>query len=127
MDSPQKPETKPKVFFDGACPVCSVEMNRYRNNSRACDLDFVDISKSDFSAEAEGLDSKRVNEIFHIKTESGEVLLGVEGFRYIWKTLPGYRWAYELSGLPPARFLLNIGYEIFRRLRPYLPKRKNDN
>jgi len=116
-------ESKPKVFFDGACPICSIEMKRYQGSERACDLEFVDISDSQFSAASENLDAKKVNEIFHLKTHTGEVLVGVEAFRYIWKTLPGYHWAYRLSAYWPVRVLLKFGYEIFRRIRPHLPKK----
>ncbi len=118
---------KPKVFFDGACPICSFEIDRYQKKESSCSLEFVDIASSSFSAPSEGLESDKVNQIMHLKTESGEILLGVDAFQYIWKKMPEYHWLYRLSLNPVIKFFLKCGYEVFRRLRPHLPKLKKNN
>lgn len=115
---------RPKVYFDGDCYVCSLEVDHYGKNRGACQLDWVDITDQSFVPEREGLDSKRIHKVFHVRTASGELLEGVDAFREIWKNLPGYEWAYRISGFTPVRWAMMGGYEVFRRIRPYLPKKK---
>jgi predicted DCC family thiol-disulfide oxidoreductase YuxK len=114
---------KTKVYFDGDCYVCSLEMQHYSKNKGACDLQLVDISQKGFSAETEGLDPKRIHDAFHVRSADGRLIEGVDAFREIWKQLPGYGWAYKVSGFPPIHLMMRMGYGVFRRIRPYLPKK----
>lgn len=115
-----------KVYFDGACHLCSREINHYRKFSNHPVLEFIDIADPKFSAVAEGLDPVRVNREMHVRDEAGALHYGVDAFIELWRILPGYqrlsRWA-KMPGINP---ILQVGYHAFARLRPYLPKRKNN-
>lgn len=115
------------IYFDGACPLCSREMNHYRRKDRASALHFVDIADPAFDATAAGLDSRRVQEVMHVRTADGRIRTGVDAFIEIWRALPGHRWLIRLVSLPGLRQLSDLTYHVFARyIRPRLPKRVRD-
>jgi predicted DCC family thiol-disulfide oxidoreductase YuxK len=86
-------------------------------------LEFINILDPNFRPENEGLDPKRIQKYFHIKTPDGEVIEGVEAFRRIWKELPEWKWAYRISSFFPVKVVIKLGYRCFIELRPYLPRK----
>ncbi|MGC4116266.1 MAG: DUF393 domain-containing protein [Myxococcales bacterium] len=113
------------VFFDGACIVCSSEMESYRRRDRDGRLEFVDIAAPGFDAQAFGLDRVQVQRAMHVRLPSGEVRTGVAAFVEVWKRLPGFGLAARVAANPLLRPLLSAGYWVFARLiRPVLPKRR---
>lgn len=117
-------ETKQKlnIYFDGACPLCSREINHYRKKDSENKLNFIDISSSSFDAKAEGLDEKEANKYFHVKTPEGELLTGVPAFAAIWDTLGMWSVLSRFSKSFIGSNLMGLGYSVFAELRPYLPK-----
>jgi predicted DCC family thiol-disulfide oxidoreductase YuxK len=113
-----------KVFFDGGCRVCDREISIYQKSVAAHRIEFIDITGTNFNANLEGLDSKKVHEIFHVKNNRGQIFEGVLGFREIWKTLPEWGWAYRLTRPIWIQGIMNVGYRFFLRIRPYLPRKK---
>jgi predicted DCC family thiol-disulfide oxidoreductase YuxK len=113
-----------QVFFDGACYLCSTEIEHYRNKKTSTPIEFVDISSPQFSAEGHGLDPAAVQESMHVKCEDGSLRTGVEAFFEIWRRIPSYEklaWALDRRWLLP---FLHVGYAGFAKVRPYLPKKK---
>jgi predicted DCC family thiol-disulfide oxidoreductase YuxK len=113
------------IYFDGACHLCSREIEHYRRKDRKGEIRFVDISLPDFSAAAEGLDPIRVQQVMHVRTRDGRILTAVDAFLEIWKVIPGMQFLQRIASLRILRPFLDFGYHTFARLRPYLPKRKN--
>jgi len=119
-----KSEKNFKVFYDGACYLCSTEINHYRKKDTSVPFEYIDISAPNFSAVEYGLDEKQVNQEMHIQCEDGKVHTGVEAFLEIWRRIPNYNklaWALDRNWIKPV---LRIGYHGFATIRPYLPKRK---
>lgn len=114
-----------KVFFDGGCRVCAHEISIYQRSKSASLISFVDIMNPQFKAEEEGLDAQKVHRIFHVKNSSGEIFQGVAGFREIWRNLPEWQWAYRMSKPKWIQGFMNLGYQIFLRIRPFLPRKKS--
>jgi len=113
------------VYFDGACIVCSREMEHYRRLDGAGRLELVDIAAAGFDAGAEGLDPKRVQQEMHVRLPTGEVRTGVDAFVEVWRRLPGFGLLSRIAASPVSRPFLGSGYWIFARLiRPVLPKRR---
>lgn len=113
-----------KVFYDGACYLCSTEINHYRKRNTSVSFEYIDISSPEFNAADYGLDAKRVNQEMHIQCEDGKIRTGVEAFLEIWRRIPNYNrlaWALDREWIKPV---LRVGYHGFARIRPYLPKRK---
>lgn len=131
MDASQKPQSTAhvrasgqlRVYFDGLCPLCSREIELYRRRPGAERICWIDITLPGFDAIQEGLDPKRVHARFHVKATSGEVLEGVDAFVEIWRTLPSLQTLARLASLPGVRPLLRLGYAVFARIRPYLPRK----
>lgn len=113
------------VYYDGACILCSREIEHYRKLDRVQALRWVDIANPLFKAESEGLDPVRVQKVMHARRGDGTLVTGVEAFRAIWALLPRYRWAVGLSRLPGVKQALDVGYVCFATVRPWLPKRKS--
>ena len=70
---------KTVVLFDGSCPLCTPEIQLYRNNVFSDKLCFIDISDQNVVL------SSRINRTvalsrFHVVSPDGQVLSGVSGF-----------------------------------------------
>lgn len=115
-----------KVYFDGKCVVCSHEIEFYRRRAGAEKIDWVDISLLSFDALAEGLDPREVTRVFHVRDEAGRLITGVDAFIEIWKRLPSLALWAAGARLPGARPLMQVGYWAFVRIRPWLPRRKDE-
>lgn len=115
-----------KVYYDGACHLCSREIDHYKKQMASVPIEFIDVSHSRFDAKAEGVDPYLVNKYFHVRTEQGDLISGVEAFRKIWQILPKYHFLYRLSGFGPLNILMRSGYKVFAEIRPYLPKKVRD-
>jgi predicted DCC family thiol-disulfide oxidoreductase YuxK len=116
---------KLRVYYEGACHLCSREIDHYLRRPGAAELiEFVDISDPRFSAEAEGLSGAPILKYMHARRPDGELRVGIEAFLEIWRTLPGYGWLVKLVGNPVVKPLARVGYYLFAQVRPLLPKRK---
>lgn len=116
---------KLQVYYDGLCKVCSFEIEHYKKQKGSEHIAFVDIVKPEFDAKKVGLDPLLVHKYLHAKTEHGQIVSGVETFRLIWQKLPQYQWAYKASNNRIVNSALQVGYQIFVRLRPFLPRYKD--
>lgn len=114
------------VYYDGLCRVCSREIEHYKRCGGSEDLNFVDITRLDFDAQAEGLDPQAVHRFLHVRRRDGSVIAGVEAFVQIWSALPRYQWAARLAKIAIVRYGLEGFYRIFVRIRPFLPRKKAD-
>jgi len=113
------------VYFDGLCRVCSAEIEHYRRRDREERVRWVDIADPHFSAEAEGVDATRVHRVMHAKDAEGRFHTEVDAFIAIWKVIPGFHWLAGLAGLGVVRPALDLGYQAFVKVRPYLPRKKS--
>lgn len=116
-----------KVFFDGACPLCSREIDHYRKQDHRQWLEPVDISAPDFDPQRYGISHEAFMAELHAIDQAGTVFRGVAAFRAIWQAFPektGYRVMGRLVGLPLVEPLAGVAYRLFARLRPHLPGRK---
>ena len=114
------------VYYDGLCVLCSREIEHYRRSRGADLINFVDICAPGFDAGAHGVDPKAVHRVMHVKRADGTLATEVDAFIAIWTTLPGYWLLARIARLGFVRFFLNIGYHLFVRVRPYLPRRSAD-
>ena len=112
------------VYFDGACILCSREVEHYWKQEGAERIRWVNIAHPDFDPRAEGLEGRN----FHLKMHArrGETFFdGVDTFIEIWRELPRYRWVSRVVGSGLLKPGFQLGYEVFARVRPFLPKRKD--
>lgn len=114
------------IFYDGLCVLCSREIEHYRKQKGSDRFAFVDITQTDFDATKFNVDPFAVHKFMHVKSPDGQLHVGVEAFRTIWKELPKYKFLYQWTDNSLARAVLNIGYSGFVRVRPYLPRKSAD-
>ena len=105
------------VYFDGACPLCRMEISNYRAQPGADALFFVDASlaKADLGP---GLDHEKAMRRFHVRTADGTLATGAAGFVVIWRLLPGWRWAARIATIPGMLQLMELAYGAFLVVRP---------
>ena len=114
------------VYYDGLCPLCSREIAHYRTLKGQEYFYFIDITAPEFKAEKEGLDPFQIHKVMHIRTSEGDIKTGLDAFITIWQNLPKYYWLARLASKSYLKPLLNLGYNIFAKLRPYLPRNTRD-
>jgi predicted DCC family thiol-disulfide oxidoreductase YuxK len=64
---------KIKVYYDGLCVLCGREIQHYIKQEGSCNIDFIDITKSDFNPQLEGLDPYLVNKFMHVQDQAGQL------------------------------------------------------
>lgn len=115
-----------RMYFDGACHLCSREAEHYRQRDRAGRIEFIDIAAPHFDARAEGVDPVAVNRHIHARLPDGRLVTGVDAFIAFWRVLPGYGWLARFASRPLVKQVLRGGYHAFAQIRPLLPRRKVD-
>ena len=114
------------VYYDGACHLCSREIEHYRQRDTQGSLELVDIAAPGFAAAAAGLDRVQIQKSLHVRLADGTLVTGLGAFIAIWGVLPGLGTLARIAQQPLLNPLLRGGYWVFAALRPYLPKRKRD-
>ena len=119
-----KTEQKLTVFYDGLCQLCSREIDHYRKQDGASNIDFIDICQPGFKAEDQGVDPFEVHKVMHVRRPDGTLATRVEAFVEIWERLPKYRRFAKWARLRGVNQCLEVGYTAFAFVRPYLPRKK---
>ena len=108
------------TFYNGACPVCRMEIEHYMRLARRAGLQdrfaWCDVSREPAALAAYGLEGDRLTRRLHAVDAGGELLSGVPAFAAIWARLPRYRWLARLAGFGPLKPVLNAGYELLALL-----------
>ena len=110
----------PKVYYDGACPLCAREIKFYRRQEGADRICWVDISGLETIDVAPDLTRVRALARFTVRDIDGTLVSGGKAFTKIWQLLPRFRRLAMPFKLPPFAWSLDRTYEIFLALRPHL-------
>lgn len=107
------------VYFDGDCPLCSVEIAHYRACDRAGALAFVDAAGN---AAMLPPDLKQADALarFHVRQTDGRLVSGAAAFVAVWRVLPRWRWLARIASLPGVTTMLEAGYRLILPWRPRL-------
>ncbi len=123
MKSPRFPLN---VFYDGSCIVCAAEIEHYLRKDRDGKLLAIDISTPDFDPAPHQILLADFMHQLHAIDQDGQVFKGVDSFWAIWQAFPTST-VYGIMGriirLPVVNRFARIGYWLFARIRPFLPKR----
>jgi len=104
------------LFYDAACPVCSLEMDHLRERDLGGRLIFVDIGAPGFEASVHGVTLQAMNAEIHAKHADGSMLKGVEVLRLAYDAV-GLGWVLRASSWPVLRPVFDIAYRGFARHR----------
>ncbi len=117
MRNTQPSQQKPKVFFDGACPLCRREIAHYRRLKSATRLDWIDIQQAQERLAEYGIDHATAMARFHVLDTHKQWQTGAYGFVEMWSHLNGYRWIARLIRSLRLSPLLDALYRVFARWR----------
>ncbi|MEL7117634.1 MAG: DUF393 domain-containing protein [Pseudomonadota bacterium] len=120
-DIDTKTETGPTIYFDGSCPLCTVEINHYSKRPGGDRLTFVDVSRAGANLGSD-LDQDAAMRRFHVRRADGQLVSGARGFIAVWAALPGWRWLAQLARIPGVPSLLEGAYRMFLPIRPLLSR-----
>lgn len=109
--------TKPTLYYDGGCPVCSREIAMYKGQPGADNVCWVDITRVEAEQLGPELDREAAMSRLHLRTADGRLVSGAEAFTTLWKALPRWAWLGRIMGSRPLLPLLDIAYRMFLRLR----------
>lgn len=104
------------LLYDGACPVCSLEMEHLRERSTDGRLVFVDIAAPGFDAVPLGLTLQALNAEIHAVGADGTVRKGMEVLRLAYEAA-GLGWVLRPTAWGPLRPWFERGYRVFARHR----------
>ena len=117
LENAKRGKAQPRVFFDGACPICSREIGFYRGRRGAEHIDWVDVSSAVFAELPPGVDRSTLLARFHVIDINGCVRDGAEAFVALWSELPGFRQLARIAGARPVLPILERLYLIFLKFR----------
>jgi predicted DCC family thiol-disulfide oxidoreductase YuxK len=106
-----------EVFFDGSCPLCTREINLYKNTPTSCSISYSDVSSMESSEEKNKL-MKR----FHIKDQQGNMLSGAKAFVELWKQMKGWKYLAKPFDNKIGLSILEFFYVQFLKIRPIFQK-----
>ena len=111
-------DTRPTVFYDGGCALCSREIAHYRRLDRNANLRWVDVTLDRDALRSHGLDLKTAMQRLHVLNAHGHWQRGAWGFAEMWAHLPHYRWLSQFLRFTGTLLpLLDRLYSVFARWR----------
>lgn len=125
MTQDNNAEQRFTVYYDGACPLCSKEIETYRKVAGAEGLSWVDAAHCDADLLGHDLEGEAALARMHVRDESGHLISGAAAFAAIWARLPRTRWLGRLMGTRPVLWLLEPAYTLFLKVRPLWRKPVN--
>ena len=105
------------VFYDGACGLCSKEINHYRKIAPPDVFNWQDITKCDSQLKAEGITLADGLKLLHAKNTDGTIHIGVDAFILIWQQLNRWRILAVLVSIPGVRQIVDFAYRSFANRR----------
>ncbi|MGF1649424.1 MAG: thiol-disulfide oxidoreductase DCC family protein [Hyphomicrobiaceae bacterium] len=115
------PRRRVRVFYDGSCPLCRVEIAFLARRDRREGLEFVDIStRSPGESVCGPLTCGQAMRRMHVEMPDGELRSGARAFLAMWGVIPGWRWLARLLSIPPSPIVLEGLYRVFLVVRPHL-------
>lgn len=106
------------VYYDGACPICSREIDVYRGCAGAERIDWVDVGTTAVPDRIAGdLSKDQARARFHVRAADGTLVSGAAGFAALWRALPAWRWLGGVASVAPVTWLLERLYRGFLVLR----------
>jgi len=108
-----------RVFYDGACPICSREIGWLKRRIPEGNVNFEDLSLLQQDGSRCGISRKSLMQEIHAITPNGEVLKGMEVIRRLYVEA-GLGWILSPTGWPGLKRLFDFAYRVFARNRAQL-------
>jgi len=109
------------VLYDGACPLCSREIDWYRTKQASEAIRWVDLTDPAAGLPA-GITRDAALARFHVVHANGTATTGAAAFLRLWRAYPGLGRVARWLSNPLALAVLEAGYRLFLPLRPLLAR-----
>lgn len=106
-----------KIFYDGACGLCSREINHYRKIAPSGVFDWVDVMSDNSALANENISLAEALMELHGKDREGRMHVGVDAFLLIWRQIPRWRILARVVSLAPVKAIVKVVYPVFARWR----------
>lgn len=112
--------TKSTTYYNGACPVCRMEIEHYQNRAAeaGAPISWCDVSQSRDALLAKGVDEDEILRRLYVETMDGRLIGGVDAFLEIWREVPRLNWMAKAVSLPVVYQIACFIYD--RILAPFL-------
>ena len=104
------------LFFDGACPLCSLEMDDLKSRNALNRLVFVDIAQPGFDPAPYGASLQAMGELIHGMCADGTLVIGAETIRLAYRAV-GLGHLAAPTALPGLKPIFDAAYAVFARNR----------
>ena len=115
------------VFYDGACPLCVKEVEKWCKAPFRCDVEWFDITGQEDQLQKRGIDPELALLELHTKTCDGKIYTSIDSYGLLLSQLNRWRWLGWLMRLPVIKPVLKWNYDWMTRVRlkreGRLPKR----
>lgn len=102
------------VYYDGACPICNSEIQRYRKAREVTSarIAFTNLATTTNVARPLGLNREDARRRLYTRSASGEVKSGVDAMIEIWQRLAAYTWLAKIARLPGIHGVSEVIYDF---------------
>lgn len=102
------------VLYNDKCPVCSFEIDHYRDLclKRSLLPEFEKISEKGDMLRTSGLSVDDAKKRLHVMLPTGELKVGIDAFLALWAELPGYRLLGKVLRIPGLYHLSQAAYNF---------------
>ena len=103
---------KPVVYYNGACPVCSFEINRYQDlQNGKTGIGWCDITQDSAALASLNISQEEALKRLQVIDAQGQRQSGVDAFLVIWRQFPQLKWLAVLVGSPVIKPLATRLYD----------------
>ena len=104
-----------KIFYDGACPICSKEISFLKRRDKKNKLNFEDTAVANFDRSIFPV-FKNSDTVIHGMLPDGKFIHGLEVFRNAYREI-GFGWLLAPTGWPILKPIFDSLYLIFAKNR----------
>jgi uncharacterized protein (TIGR01777 family) len=101
------------MYYNGDCPVCSLEMNHYASlcaNAQKS-LQFIDATQRPEDFTRWGLRREHFERRVYLEDSKGRILSGLPALVELWSRMPQYRWLARIMKVPIVKPVSNALYD----------------
>lgn len=109
------------IFYDASCPLCNTEMLHLKEADTEDRIVLVDINVDSFSACYPDIDKDKAMGLLHARTDTGDMIYGLDVTYQAWKTVGKYSWLKALR-LPVIKIAADAGYTFFAKHRQLISR-----
>ena len=104
------------LLFDGACPICRAEMDRFARRDSLRRLVFVDIAEPGFDPTRYGATLDDMQRLIHAVRADGTLVVGIEALRLAYSAV-GLGVLFAPAAIPAFKPWFERAYALFARNR----------